>query len=149
MEKIVYSYYCCDIVHSGHLLQMKNAKRLAGKNGISIIGILTDEAVMEKKPKPIIPFDERMIIAESIGYADLVVPQDTYSPHKNCLKIKPDILMESMSHADELIEKSRQFMHLINAIAIVTPYYPKQSSTDIKEKIKNENNTYNPRCSIT
>ena len=45
---IVYSYYVLDIVHKGHLLYMKNAKAIAGKDGKSIVGILTDEAVMEK-----------------------------------------------------------------------------------------------------
>lgn len=132
---IVYSYYCLDIIHPGHLLQMKNAKRLAGKDGISIIGILTDEAVMEKKPRPIIPFEERIAIAEAIGYADLVVPQETYSPHPNCLKMKPDILMESASHSDELIKQSEQVMASVGGKVICTPYYPTQSSTAIKEKI--------------
>lgn len=132
---IVYSYYCLDIIHPGHLLQMKNAKRLAGKDGISILGILTDEAVMEKKPCPIIPFEERIAIAEAIGYADIVVPQATYSPHPNCLKMKPDILMESASHSEELIEQSRQIMRSIGGRVICTPYFPTQSSTAIKEKI--------------
>lgn len=134
--KIVYSYYVLDILHAGHLLQIKNAKRLAGKGGISIIGILTDEAVMEKKSRPIMSFEERMIVAEAIGYADLVVPQATYSPMSNVLKIKPDILMESASHSDELIEQSRETMRKIGGMVIVMPYYPTQSSTNIKKKIK-------------
>jgi len=49
--KIVYSYYVLDIVHKGHLIMMQNAKAIAGENGKLIIGILTDEAVMEKKPQ--------------------------------------------------------------------------------------------------
>jgi len=136
MGRIVYSYYCLDIIHSGHLLQMKNAKRLAGPDGVSIIGVLTDEAVMEKKPRPIIPFDERMIIAEAIGYADLIVPQATYSPMPNVSKMKPDILMESASHSDELIEQSRQTMRMLGGKLMITPYYPSQSSTSIKNEIK-------------
>jgi phosphoenolpyruvate phosphomutase len=136
MSKIVYSYYCLDIVHPGHLLQMKNAKRLAGEDGISIIGILTDEAVMEKKPRPIISFDERMMVAEALRYADLIVPQATYSPMPNVMKMKPDILMESASHSDELLEQSRQTMRSIGGIVICTPYYPTQSSTAIKQTIK-------------
>lgn len=134
-NRIVYSYYCLDIIHPGHLLQMKNAKRLAGKEGISIIGILTDEAVMERKQRPIIPFNERMIIGEAIGYADLVVPQATYSPIPNVLKMQPDILMESASHSDELLAQSRKTMRELGGIVIVTPYYPAQSSTNIKNKI--------------
>jgi len=117
---------------------MKNAKRLAGKDGISIIGVLTDEAIMEKKKKPILSFDERMAVAESIQYADLVIPQTTYAPYHNVYKIKPDILMESMSHSDELIEESRKVMGAIGGIVIVTPYYPSQSSTNIKQRIKDE-----------
>ena len=49
MDKVVYSYYCLDIIHSGHLLMMKNCKALAGEDGTLVVGILTDEAVMEKK----------------------------------------------------------------------------------------------------
>ena len=49
--KIVYSYYVLDIVHRGHLLQMQNAKAIAGPDGKSIVGILTKEAVLENKPK--------------------------------------------------------------------------------------------------
>ena len=134
--RIVYSYYCCDIIHLGHLLQMKNAKKLAGKDGISIVGILTDKAIMEKKTRPTLSFDERIIIAESIQYIDLVVPQDTYFPYKNVLKIKPNILMESMSHSDSLIEESRKIMDSIGGVVIVTPYYPSHSSTGIKNKIR-------------
>ncbi|MCK5031334.1 MAG: adenylyltransferase/cytidyltransferase family protein, partial [Thermoplasmatales archaeon] len=58
---IVYSYYVLDLIHKGHLLMMKNSKSIAGKGGKLIVGILTDDAVMEKKPKrPILSFDERI-----------------------------------------------------------------------------------------
>jgi len=39
--KLVYSYYVLDIVHKGHLLMMKNAKAMAGKDGKLIVGILS------------------------------------------------------------------------------------------------------------
>ncbi len=58
--KIVYSYYVLDIVHKGHLLMMKNSKAIAGEDGKLITGILTDEAAMEKKPKPVLSFEERI-----------------------------------------------------------------------------------------
>lgn len=50
--KIVYSYYVLDIVHKGHLEMMKNAKAIVGADGKLIVGILTDEAVMEKNQNP-------------------------------------------------------------------------------------------------
>ncbi|MEA3470648.1 MAG: adenylyltransferase/cytidyltransferase family protein, partial [Thermodesulfobacteriota bacterium] len=133
--KLVYSYYVLDIVHKGHLLMMKNAKAMAGKDGKSIVGILTDEAVMEKKPKPILSFEERMDLAAAIKYVDAVVAQETYSPLPNVMKIKPDILMESSSHDEEEIEKARKLMDSINGKVVVTPYFPSQSSTHIKNEI--------------
>ncbi len=133
--KLVYSYYVLDIVHKGHLEMMKSAKAIAGEDGKLIVGILTDEAVMEKKPKPILSFDERIELAGAIKYVDLVVAQETYSPLPNVLKIKPDILMESTSHDEEAIEKAREVMEGINGRVIVIPYYPKQSSTNIKNEI--------------
>jgi len=53
------------------------------------------------------------------------------------MKIKPDILMESTSHNEEEIEKERKYMKSINGKVIVIPYYPSQSSTEIKNMIKN------------
>jgi len=133
--KLVYSYYVLDLVHKGHLEMMKNAKAIAGEDGKLIVGILTDEAVMEKKKKPIVSFDERVELAGAIKYVDLAVAQETYSPLPNVKKIRPDILMESASHSDEAIEDARKVMEELNGRVIVIPYYPSQSSTDIKEKI--------------
>jgi len=134
--RIVYSYYVMDICHRGHLLQMKNAKQTAGEDGLSVVGILTKEAVLEKKPKkPILSFNERMNLAQTIIYNDLVIPQDTYSPLGNIKNIQPDIVLESSSHNDKDIEQIRRYMDGIGGRVLVMPYYPYQSSTNIKKEI--------------
>ena len=134
--KIVYSYYCLDIIHSGHILMMKNAKALAGKDGKLVVGILSDEAVMEKKSKPTLSLRERMGIAEAIKYVDLVVAQETYSPIPNCKKIKPTILVESASHTEEDLKKEEKILKPYGIEIITLPYYPLESSTQIKKKIR-------------
>ena len=136
--KIVYSYYVLDIVHKGHLHMMKNSKAMAGEDGKLIVGILTDEAVMEKKPRPILSFEERMDLASSIKYVDGVVAQSSYSPLENIKHIRPDILMESSSHDEADINKCRDYMESIGGRVIVIPYYPAQSSTNIKKTINNK-----------
>ncbi|MBC8401528.1 MAG: adenylyltransferase/cytidyltransferase family protein [Candidatus Marinimicrobia bacterium] len=135
--KIVYSYYVLDIVHKGHLVMMKNCKAIAGPDGKLIVGILTDEAVMEKKAKPVLSFEERMDLADAIKYVDVVVAQETYSPLPNVKNIRPDILMESSSHSPESIAEAREVMAGINGRVIVIPYFPPQSSTGIKDRVKN------------
>jgi len=139
--KIVYSYYVLDIVHKGHLLMMKNAKALAGEDGKLIVGILTDEAVMEKKKQPIMPFEDRIELASSIKYVDLAVAQTTYSPIENVRHLKPDILCESSSHTPEAIAEAEQLMKELKGRLVVVPYYPVASSTKIKQKIVDHSNS--------
>jgi phosphoenolpyruvate phosphomutase / 2-hydroxyethylphosphonate cytidylyltransferase len=138
--RIVYSYYVLDLVHKGHLLMMKNAKALAGPDGMLIVGILTDEAVMEKKKKPVLSFEDRIELASAIKYVDLAVTQETYSPLPNVRKIRPDILCESTSHTDEAIDEARKVMEELKGRVITIPYFPSQSSTDIKKTILERNN---------
>ena len=137
MANVVYSYYCLDILHIGHILDLKKSKEVAGENGTLIIGILTDEAIMEKKPKPIFSFNERFEIASSIKYVDEVVPQKTYSPLDNLILFKPNILMESTSHSQESIDKLTNYMKSVGGRVVMNPYYKEQSSTKIKNLIKN------------
>ena len=121
---IVYTYVVADILHRGHLQYLKNAKALGDK---LVVGVLTDKAVMEKKPKPVISFVERFDIVDSLDCVDLVIAQATYSPKHNINIIKPDILIESDSHDKPLNNPFGR--------TLILPYFPTQSSTKIKEKI--------------
>lgn len=130
---VVYSYYVLDIVHKGHLEMLRNAKAIAGPDGKLIVGILTDKAAQEKKPAPTVPFEERIELARSIKYVDLVVAQETYSPLTNILELRPDVLIESSSHTKDtkVIEAMRQLGGRILRI----PYFPNHSSSQIKKDI--------------
>jgi len=133
---IVYSYFVLDIVHRGHLMMLKNSKAIAGPEGRLIVGIVSDEAVLEKKGKvPVLDFSERLELANSIQYVDLVVGQKNYTPFENVKNIAPNILMESESHDEVQINKGRELMKELGGRVIVMPYFHNQSSTLIKSKI--------------
>ena len=133
---IVYSYFVLDIVHRGHLLFLKNSKAVAGPEGRLIVGIVSDEAVLAKKGKaPILSFTERLELANSIKYVDLVVCQKNYTPYENVKSISPNILMESDSHDEVQITKGRELMKELGGRVIVMPYFHGQSSTLLKSKI--------------
>lgn len=71
--KIGYTTGVFDLFHIGHLNVLKNAKEQCD---YLIVGVSTDEVVESyKHKKPIIPFEERIRIVESIRYVDKVVPQ--------------------------------------------------------------------------
>ena len=76
MVRIGYTTGVFDLFHIGHLNILRNAKLACN---YLIVGVTTDELSMQAKgKKPIIPFDERMTIVESIKYVDCVVPQTNY-----------------------------------------------------------------------
>lgn len=130
---VVYAYVVADLLHTGHLLALENAKKMGDK---LIVGVLTDKAVMEKKPKPTIGFDERVRMVGSLRFVDSAVPQEGYSPINNIKIIKPDILMESSSHSDKDLKEILEVTNKLNIKVIKMPYYPFQSSTEIKSNIK-------------
>ena len=127
---IVYAYVCGDILHKGHIEHLKNCKALGDK---LVVGVLTDNAVMEKKPRPAMGFDERFDVIRSLRWVDVVVPQYMYSPLDNVRALKPDILVEATDHKEQPANK---FMQKIGGRVIIMPYYPNHSSTEIKAWIK-------------
>ncbi len=135
--KKVYSYYVMDILHDGHLAMLRNCRAMADKlGGILIVGILTDEAVMEKKVRPVMSFAQRYRLARSLDLIDIVVTQETYSPLPNVDQLRVDVLMESGSHTPAAIADARTLLKRWGGDVVVVPYYPLESSTAIKERIK-------------
>ncbi len=62
-----------DMFHIGHLNVIRNAK---AQCDYLIVAVSTDELVEKEKHKtPVIPFEERKEIIESLKYVDQVVPQ--------------------------------------------------------------------------
>ena len=134
---IGYAYVCADLLHAGHLDHLEFCKKFCDK---LVVGVLTDKAVMEKKPKPIFGFEERLRLVQSLECVDIAVPQETYSPLNNASVIA-DILFESTSHTKEAIEEAKRVMGNLGKKVIVDifrPHYGGPSSTAIKTKIKKE-----------
>ena len=73
--KIGYTAGTYDMFHVGHLNIIKRAKENCD---FLIVAVSTDELVKEYKNKlPVVPFEERKAIVESIKYVDKVVTQET------------------------------------------------------------------------
>jgi len=126
---IGYAYVVADIFHLGHLQHLLNCKALCDK---LFVGVLSDQATMEKKPRPIVSLAERLQIIRALKCVDVAVAQNTYSPLENVREIKPDILFESASHKEK---PANELMKAIGGKVISMPYYPDQSSTAIKKKV--------------
>ena len=72
--KVGYTTGVYDMFHIGHLNILRRAKEQCD---YLIVGVSTDELVQKEKDKtPVIPYEERAAIIESIRYVDRVVPQE-------------------------------------------------------------------------
>ena len=133
--KIGYAYVVADILHTGHIRYLTNVKTLCDK---LIVGVLTDEATMEKKPKPSIPFEQRFETIATLKCVDAVVTQDTYSPLGNVRMLRPNVLFESSSHSPEDLDRADHVTKELGIRLIIFPYFAGHSSTKIKYTIKND-----------
>lgn len=73
MDKLVYTCFCTDIIHEGHLNIIAEAQKL----GKVIVGVLSDEAVIRYNRFFTIPMQERIdMVKELDGVSEVVVQKD-------------------------------------------------------------------------
>ena len=138
MKKIGYTTGVFDLFHIGHLNILKRAKL---ECDYLIVGITTDElALSAKKQKPVIPFQERMEIVESIKFVDEVVPQTSYNKMEawNNLKFDRMFVGDDWKGTKEWIKIDKDLSQY-NVEIIYFSYTLHTSSTmlrDILQKIR-------------
>ncbi len=132
--KVVYTFVCGDLFHIGHLRAIQDARAMGD---YLIVGVMTDEAMMSYKRKPVMTFDERLEIIQNIKGVDEVVPQCHRDPTETIklLKMQPDILC----HGDDWGEDfaGAEYMRSIGKEARTFKYHSNvRSTTDIIKEIK-------------
>ena len=136
ITKKVYVPMAADMLHEGHLNIINEAKKL----GQVIIGLLTDKAIAEYKDVPLLSFEQRKIVMESIKGVNQVIEQNIWNYEPILRKIKPDFLV----HGDDWKIGPQKEMRLkcINVLKewngkLVEPKYTSNiSSTKIQKSIK-------------
>lgn len=93
MGKTVYMCFSTDVIHGGHISIIQQATKL----GKLTIGVLTDEVVASYKRYPVLKFEERAKLLESIKGVAKVIPQNTLSYADNLRRLKPDYVV----HGDD------------------------------------------------
>lgn len=92
-NRTVYMCFSTDILHSGHVNIIKKAARL----GKLTIGVLSDEAVASYKRYPLLPFEERRAIFESLQGVENVIEQKELSYSGVLRSLRPHIVV----HGDD------------------------------------------------
>lgn len=87
--KKVYTCFCTDVIHEGHLNILKRAKEY----GEVIVGVLADEAMVRYNRFPTISLEDRIEIVKNTGLADRVIVQNTIMYDEVIAKEKPDYVI--------------------------------------------------------
>ena len=140
-NKKVYLGLSVDILHHGHINIIKKATQY----GELTVGLLTDEAISEKKRVPMLNWEQRYQILTNIRGVYKVVKQNEWDYSKNLLKYKPQIFVhgDDWKHKDSYDYKSRgkvvKILKKINCKLIEIPHTKNVSSSIIYDKIKSSN----------
>ncbi|NMA65590.1 MAG: adenylyltransferase/cytidyltransferase family protein [Clostridiaceae bacterium] len=120
-----------DLFHIGHLNLLKNAKSMCDK---LIVGVSTDDLVLYKHKKAVIPFEERLEIVRSIKYVDAVIPQSNMNKFEAWEKLKFDIMFvgDDWFNTDKWRDYEKKFNE-VNVKIVYFPYTKGTSSTLINE----------------
>ena len=94
--KTVYTCFCTDVIHEGHLNIIENAH----KYGKVVIGALSDEALIRYNRFPTISLEERISLYKSLDGVDDVIVQDTIMYDKVIEQLKPDYVVHGDNWKD-------------------------------------------------
>lgn len=108
--KKVYTCFCTDFIHDGHL----NIIREAQKYGEVIVGVLSDRAMIRFNKFPTVSFQERMDLVRSIKGVSRVVVQEDVMYDKIVEEIKPDYIIHGDNWKVEPMKVIRD-----NAVALM------------------------------
>jgi phosphoenolpyruvate phosphomutase len=129
--KTVYVGMAADLIHHGHINIINEAR----KYGRVVIGLLTDEAVASYKRVPLLSWDQRRAIVQSIKGVDEVIAQEELDYVPNLRRLRPDYVVHGTDWREGIQRPTRQ--RVIEALRewggeLVEPEYtPEVSSSQL------------------
>ena len=105
-ERIVMTNGCFDILHTGHVSYLQEAKTRGDR---LMVAINADESVTKLKGKgrPINPLGDRMAVLAGLAAVDWVVPFAEDTPEQLVAEVLPDVLVKGGDYAQEAVAGGR------------------------------------------
>lgn len=111
--KKVYTCFCTDIIHEGHIHIIEEAQ----KYGEVIVGVLDDPAMIRYNRFPYIEFDERMQLVRQIDGVNEVIVQHSIMYDEVIPALKPDYVIHGDNWVQGPLEAIRK-----NVISLLEQY---------------------------
>ncbi|MCB5258176.1 MAG: D-glycero-beta-D-manno-heptose 1-phosphate adenylyltransferase [Candidatus Cloacimonadaceae bacterium] len=132
-KKVVFTNGCFDILHSGHIQYLEQAKALGD---ILVLGLNSDDSVRRIKgaPHPIVSEKDRAFVVAGLQSVDIVVIFEQDTPYELIRLLKPDILVKGGDWKPEDIVGA-DFVQAYGGKVLSLPYLKGVSTTKLFLKI--------------
>ncbi|MGI0490156.1 isocitrate lyase/phosphoenolpyruvate mutase family protein [Pantanalinema rosaneae CENA516] len=138
-DRLVYVGMVGDMLHAGHINILEKAREL----GRVVVGVLTDEAVVDYKRAPFMRYADRVRVVENIAGVHRVVPQRSHSYRDNLLALRPAYVVhgDDWRYGDKVASVRREVIETLaewGGELVEIPYTPGISSTLIHQALEEQ-----------
>ena len=135
-ERIIMTNGCFDIIHTGHVRYLSQAKSLGN---FLVIAINDDDSVKRLKgsDRPINSLENRVTVLSALANVNLIVPFSEDTPEKLIRFLKPDTLVKGGDYKEEQIAGAKSVRESGGDVVIM-PFEEGYSTSHILEKLKNK-----------
>ena len=132
-KRIVFTNGCFDILHSGHVTYLQQAKALGD---ILIIGVNSDQSVKQLKgsSRPINPLSDRLSVLSALESVDYVIPFTESTPIELIKIVRPDIYVKGGDYTPQTLPEAPVVKEL-GGIVKILPFVSDRSTTSIINRI--------------
>lgn len=136
-KTVVFTNGCFDLLHRGHVHTLRQAK---AHGDMLIVALNSDQSVKALKGpnRPIMSERDRVELIAALEMVDYVVVYDEPDPYKLIAAIKPNVLAKGGDWSGEKIIGADIVEQSGGRVAVI-PYLQGFSTTEIIERIRNEN----------
>ncbi|HET6528304.1 MAG TPA: D-glycero-beta-D-manno-heptose 1-phosphate adenylyltransferase [Balneolaceae bacterium] len=133
-KKIVFTNGCFDILHSGHVKYLKQAKELGD---VLIVGLNSDYSIQRLKGpgRPVNAASDRLQVLSALSSVDHVVVFDDDTPINLIKKIKPDMFVKGGDYTKETLPETSAIEDMGGEVKII-PLVPGRSTTRILSRFE-------------
>ena len=101
-DRIVLTNGCFDLLHTGHVRSLEQARSLGDR---LVVGVNLDGSVRRLKGpgRPIVPARPRMELVAALACVDYVLVFDDDTPHRLLRALRPDVLVKGGTYSPEQV----------------------------------------------
>jgi D-beta-D-heptose 7-phosphate kinase/D-beta-D-heptose 1-phosphate adenosyltransferase len=135
-EKVIMSNGCFDLLHTGHITYLQQARALGDR---LVIAVNSDESVKRLKgeTRPINTLQNRMMLLAALECVDWVVPFTEATPERLYCHVLPNVIVKGGDYAPDEVAGAQCVIENGGEVKILS-FLDGQSTSNIIQTIKNQ-----------